>query len=355
VDCRINDPTNPILKAGSNEGPTFDAAKVHELTTRTMVLELEQGAETTAAGYAEFVRLEEEYASGMGLTLDGQGGNLVMPRHSRGAFKNFMIWLSQDADRARSLESVFRGAGALLTKLKLTDWTKDGDTKALYKDLIKECGIEHEPSDSATPRMLEASVRPGGVIDAKYEKSKRVAKRTKVTAVTEGVGGLRIGEVAGGGDAHGLLANDTAILIDPEMETNDPLRVVVEGYLEHSKTGFSRYFDMAGTTENSNIQVAKIYEDYWASAGFTVTETMQAGIKVRRPDFLVARVSLLGIDEGQVEKLVKWAKESKYVSVKKHADSTRLYARQRYAASRARPRSMSMWQAATAVIVICPR
>jgi hypothetical protein len=41
----------------------------------------------------------------------------------------------------------------------------------------------------------------------------------------------------------------------------------------------------------------------------------------------------LGIDEGQVEKLVKWAKESKYVSVKKHADSTRLYARQRYAAS----------------------
>jgi hypothetical protein len=29
VDCRINDPTNPILKAGSNEGPTFDAAKEH--------------------------------------------------------------------------------------------------------------------------------------------------------------------------------------------------------------------------------------------------------------------------------------------------------------------------------------
>ena len=332
VDCRINDPSNPILKASSDEAPTPDAAKVHELTTRTMVLELEQGAETTAAGYSEFVRLEEEYASGMGLTLDGQGGNLVMPRHSSGAFKNFMIWLSQDADRARSLESVFRGAGALLTKLKLTDWTKDGGVKALFKDLMKECGIEHEPSDSATPTMLEAAVRPGGVIDAKYDKSKKVAKRTKLMVVTEGVGGLRIGEVAGGGDSHGLLANETAILTDPEKEPNDPLRVVVEGYLEHSKTGFSRYFDIAGTTENSNIQVAKIYEDYWDSAGFTVTKTMEAGIEVRRPDFLVARVSLLGIDEEKVERLIDWAKESKYESVKKHADSPLVYARQRYAA-----------------------
>ena len=333
VDCRIYDPANPIVTGGSSGSPSLDAKKVRELTTRTMVLELEQGAETTAAGYSEFVRLEEEYASGMGMTLDGQGGNLAMPRHSRGAFKNFMIWLSQDADRARSLESVFRGAGALLTKLKLNDWTKDGETKALFKDLVKECGIEHEPSDTATARMLEVSLRPGGIIDTKYEKSKRVATRMKVNMVTEGVAGLRIGEVAGGGDSHGLLANETAILVDPEKGAIDPMKVVVEGYLEHSKTGFSRYFDIAGMTENSRISVAKIYEDYWASAGFTVTETMQAGIKVRRPDFLVVRVSLLGVDEGKVEKLILWARESKYESVKKHAESTRSYARQRYAAS----------------------
>ena len=77
---------------------------------------------------------------------------------------------------------------------------------------------------------------------------------------------MRIGEVAGGGDSHGLLANETAILVDPEKEQTDPLKVVVEGYLEHSKTGFSRYFNMAGMTENSHIPVAKIYEDCWASA-----------------------------------------------------------------------------------------
>ena len=115
--------------------------------------------------------------------------------------------------------------------------------------------------------MLEEAVRPGGIIDTKYEKSKKVAIRMKVNMATEGVAGLRIGEVTGSGDSHGLLANETAILVDPEKGDNDPMKVVVEGYLEHSKTGFSRYFDIAGMTENSSILVAKIYEDYWASAG----------------------------------------------------------------------------------------
>jgi hypothetical protein len=76
---------------------------------RTMVLELSQGKEGTAAGYAEYTRLEEEYTMGMGLIMEGQ---LLLPRHSAGAFNHFCTWLSLDAERARSLESVVRSAGA---------------------------------------------------------------------------------------------------------------------------------------------------------------------------------------------------------------------------------------------------
>ena len=78
--------------------------------------------------------------------------------------------------------------------------------------------------------------------------------------------------------------------------------------------------------------MAEIYEEYWEAAGFTITETKVAGIAVKRPDFLVARVSLLGLDEAGVEKLVAWAKASRFSSVALHADSTKSYARQRYAA-----------------------
>eukprot|EP00966_Prymnesium_polylepis_P224363 5189953-Prymnesium_polylepis.1 len=69
---------------------------------RTMVLELSQGKEGTAAGYAEYTRLEEEYARGMGLVLDGE---LILPRHSEEAFKSFCTWFALDAERSRSLES----------------------------------------------------------------------------------------------------------------------------------------------------------------------------------------------------------------------------------------------------------
>jgi hypothetical protein len=97
--------------------------------TRTMVLELGQGRETTAAGYAEYVRLEELYVRDVGQLVDGHG--LRMPRHSASSFKQFVTWLVGDADRAGSLESMVRSAGGFLTKVPgLTDWTQESSVKA---------------------------------------------------------------------------------------------------------------------------------------------------------------------------------------------------------------------------------
>ncbi len=175
---------------------------------RTMVLELGQGKETTTAGYAEYVRLEERYVLGMGKLLDG---DLKLPRHSAESFKNFVTWFVLDADRAGSLESMVRSAGAFLTKLAgLTDWTKQPSVKAHIKELMISSGVEHEPATTATPRMLQRLLEVGGVVDRRYP-TPLLAAREKVQLVCEGVGGCRIGEVAGGGDCHGLLANEVAI------------------------------------------------------------------------------------------------------------------------------------------------
>ena len=44
-----------------------------------------------------------------------------------------------------------------------------------------------------------------------------------------------------------------AFLENPAVAEGEFGRVVVEMKLEHSKTGFSRYLDMAGTTKTSGI------------------------------------------------------------------------------------------------------
>jgi hypothetical protein len=295
---------------------------------RTMVLELSQGKEGTAAGYAEYTRLEEEYARGMGLVLDGE---LILPRHSEEAFKNFCTWFALDAERSRSLESTVRTAGSFLTKLQLPDVTKHGSVKAHVRDLISEIGIAHEPATTATPRMLKLMVEE--VVRGRFNDS-FIRAREIVQLEIEGIGGCRIGEVAGGGDCHGVLANNTCVLTNQSAEPGSLAHRVVEIELEHSKTGFSRFLDYAGVTQNSQIEAANHMLSYWAAAGFKVVTTVQAGVMVQRPDFWVLRVSLLGMDEGGLERLLTWAatcriKQIEYGISKLQTGSK---ARQRYGA-----------------------
>ena len=49
---------------------------------------------------------------------------------------------------------------------------------------------------------------------------------------------------------------------------------------------------------------------YFLVAGFKVITTVQNGITVQRPDFWVLRVSLLGVDEVGLDRLLKWAERS---------------------------------------------
>ena len=299
------------------------------VTERTMVLELSQGKEGTAAGYAEYTRLEEEYARGMGLVLDD--GALILPRHSMASFSNFCTWLSLEAGRARSLESVVRTAGSFFTKLQLPDHTKHGAVKAHVKDLISEIGIEHETATTATPRMLHIIVTE--LINERYS-DPFIRARERVQVEIEGLGGCRIGEVCGGGDGHGVLANEVCVLTDPREQPGSMGHRVVELWLEHSKTGFSRYLDYAGTTQGVKLQAADHMLGYFSHAGFKVITTVQNGITVQRPDYWVLRVSLLGLGEVGVDRLLKWAERSGIRAIEKGQRSLQLgtLARQRHVA-----------------------
>ena len=108
-----------------------------------------------------------------------------------------------------------------MVKLGLTDVTKSGAVKAHVKDLLDGISMEHEPATTATCRMLKLIVEK--LIDERFP-DPFISAREKVQFIAEAVGGCRIGEVCGGGDSHGLLANNVVGATDAEADapTNQP-------------------------------------------------------------------------------------------------------------------------------------
>ena len=304
---------------------------------KTMIMEMSQGAESTAGGFAEYTRLEREYVLGFGKILDGDTC-LHLPRHNAEAYKNFLTWLTMGIGRVLSLESFDRTASSFFSKLQIANVTKDSGVKQHRKELTAKMGVEHTPADTATPRMLKYMVEKGC---AKRFVNPFLVARERVQIVAEGAGGCRIGEVCGGGDCHGLLANNTCILEDiamkPGTESIETQRVVVEMKLEHSKTKFSRYLDVAGTTETSRIEFASIVSDYWKEAGMATTVEVVAGVKVTRPDFWVARVNLLGVrcdeDADEFFELLEHLRNSQIPTVQATLGGVIADAKSRYKAS----------------------
>ena len=321
VPCRMVE----LVVPGATTTPSH---AIEMVVKRTMVLELNQGKETTAAGFADYTQLEERYALGMGKVLDG--ADLQLPRHNVESFKNFLTWMAIDADRARSVESVMRTAGAMMVKLGIPDVTKNGSVKAHAKDLLDGISEEHETATTATPSMLKWCIETG--IGERFpHPGGFVALREKVQFLCEGVGGCRIGEVCGGGESHGILANNLKFIEDP-MGTDELTKSVVEFKLEHSKTGFSRYLNMAAVTATSGLRVADTIMAYCRAAEFKMITTVQAGVRVITPDFWVVRVSLLGLDERGLVRLLNTLSKDKSPSVSKHMEVTRVEAKRRYGA-----------------------
>jgi hypothetical protein len=107
-------------------------------------------------------------------------------------------------------------------------------------------------------------------------------------------------------------------------------RTVVVARIEHSKTGFARSLIMAGKTQTTGIEVAQILSDYWREAGMRLETSMQAGVRVTRPNFWVVRVSLLGLNEAGVARLIEALRSCSIAQVKQHASSSAKYIKLRH-------------------------
>ena len=73
-----------------------------------------------------------------------------------------------------------------------------------------------------------------------------LASRTQVIAATEGVGGLRVGDMAGADDCHGLVAPDVYLLQNVETKQES-----IELVLDTGKTGFGRTVNIIDKTLGS--------------------------------------------------------------------------------------------------------
>ena len=304
---------------------------------KAMLVEMSSGADSTAVGYAEFVRLEREWA----ITVVGQDCDphkVRLPHTNAESFYNFVIWLATDAGRARSLVSLMRSAGAYMTKLEYTDWTKTARIKALVKELGLKSGVEKEPATQVSRLILRRMV----AVTIKQACSQRLsslsegAKRMEIyfvavalfTMCLEVVGGTRIGETTGA--RHGLLANDVCIQRKLEGEGSE-LGETVECHLEDSKT-FSRYVVFAGKTRgDAQLECADYLRRLWAAGAVEVQRSVEGGFEVYRPDYWVVQVSLLDMPKDIYKEFV-WSLPYACEAVAEQAPASVKYAKSKRAA-----------------------
>ena len=188
--------------------------------------------------------------------------------------------------------------------------------------------------------MLGAMVvGENSIIQRRFEKTvahrELLIWRWVMQVLLEGVGGCRVGEATSGGDFHGLLANNSSIILSPEA-IGQWAKETVEVRLEHSKTGHARYINMAGTTVETKLPIAASMRKYWYAAGIETSIVEEGGLMIERPDFWVVKVTLLGMDQTELETFTTWLMDPNRSSgIQAYAKNSVAYARTRHGATSA--------------------
>jgi len=227
---------------------------------QAMLWEVSAGRHSTAQGRSEFARLEKEWAAAQ------QCARVVLPRDSEESFVNFLIWLAAESGRARSFVTVWRAAAGVLTITERTNWTKNARVKAVCREIEQCIGELAVPCTQSTRRLI--AIMFGRTLTeacARARNSSYMLARSRLLTVVEVLGGLRVGEALGGGDGHGLLAPNCAIL-EPLTETCAELGTTIEAHIEDSKTGVSgRYVNFVGTSRTLKLEAERYLRELWAA------------------------------------------------------------------------------------------
>ena len=314
-DCRFR-----AMNPGSDDAISDQARGICE---SAMLIEMSTGAEATGASYSDFKNLEREFMEAVGAT----GPNRVMPSDNAEVFKTFLNWLVNARDRALSLESIFRAAGAYMAKTTRTNLTKDAGVKAIFKDLCAKHGKDRQPCTAITRRMVKCLLH-----DVVTAGTTAMRARERLLFGGEIMMGVRVGEMLEGGDKHGLLANNLVILRKLDGEGNPTGEETLEGMFPHTKsTKVKRYVNCVGTSRGpAKVPMAQILRDYWEAAGFKIVKRKEAGFLVEGPSYFVVRVSLVALTDkasgdttrldllertlkaSKVPAAAQWAKYSRY-------------------------------------------
>ena len=299
-----------------------------DIALTTMLVQMSSGAETTGASYYDYQRLEREFMESVG----GLAG-AVMPRDNANVFMMFMCWLVTAKERALSLEALVRTAGAVMVKTGRENLTRRPDVKALFGELKQRHGEEARPRTATTRRMMkhlleEVIPQRGG--------HQLVNIRMRLMFAIEIMLGLRVGETLAGGDYHGLLANNFYILQRLDEAGLPTGRSSTEAFLEHSKTGHSRYINALGLSLGpAQVRLEEFLKEYWRAAGFAIRARHEAGFLVTGPDYVVVRVSLVALSQSREEDLERLGllarvlKISESKEARRWADYSLLRARER--------------------------
>ena len=287
-------------------------AKVVRRMVESMLVELSTGQANTHKGYSDLAMLERRWQEEIA------GGPLAarevkLPHTSAEGTYHFVLWLATDGRRARSMGTTLRQLSSFCTKLELPNYAKSKRIKTLLHDMQVKGGAVTSPDTQVTSLMIGEMYGMGGTIQEACQKVPKIAElvtaRETCLNDLELVGGMRVAEVCGGGDGHGLLAN----LVCIQRVTSGPGSehgTTIEARIEDSKTGYPRWTVFTSETRKTHIQTVQHMLDWWRLSGLETVESTVGAFEEERPDYWVARVSLLGMDQGRFDKFVhdvEWA------------------------------------------------
>jgi len=323
VDCR--------LVAAKASLPA--SAAVVRMAAKQLVLELLSRKESTARSNLDVERMQQLFLN----EVLGGGGTMAKPVDNAASMAAYLFWIIESG-RGSQLEGHVVKLGSYLKDTGRDDAVagrflmKDPQVARALKRVKELNPGEPLPMTSGT-RSLAGEI----LLSIPVEASTRfIGLRETAMFSLECVGGARIGEIAGAQVGHGVFANHLTICswvgahVGPNGEQHSwPLPVGVsegERFVEHdnetSKTGVSRVMCLPGVTEGpARVELADAIEAYWAAAGIEVDVRMEGGWSVRKPDFHVAQVQLLGIHRNAKKLLVlrKWFSVSRVAQVRSKA------------------------------------
>ena len=321
ADCRVRK-----MFPGTDPADAPESAKSIALTA--MLIQMSSGAEATGASYYDYQRLEREFMAYVGGAAGG-----VLPSDDASVFIMFLCWLVIDKERALSLDTVFRTAGAVMARTREENLTRRSEVKAVHQELRQRHGEESTPRTAVTSLMMRHLLE---TVIPERGGDEVVNARMLVMFAIEVMFGLRVGEALSGGDFHGILANHLVILQRLDAVGEPVGEETLEGMMEHSKTKNLRYVNAVARSKGvARVELAQHVRNYWRVAGFKLRTRKEAGFLVTGPDYYVGRLSLVALTtskEGDLERLDllgRILKRSASKEAQRWAEYTVLRAKQR--------------------------